>query len=315
MSHPGERNEISRRVVVGRWCRRAGVDAAASACIWALASFGVALSAMANPQDARDEQAAQPDPESQAEAYVGSQDITRPRKQFEIRTRYKNSGQPDKVTKQGRLLARLTTKISLPEGWRIGLMAEAPFEDKVTITTETADSGVTRDSVTKYGLGDAQAQAYLAHDIDKNWAVAVGARGVGPTGSDSIGSGKWQVMPGLGLRYSFSNDTYFTPVVRYALSVGGDPERRNIRQVEFSPAFNIGIADRWFVTLYPSYDVRINVGPEIPGQKGRFFLPFDIAFGREVSKGLQLSLEVAVPIIRDFPLYNFKTELKIMQRF
>jgi hypothetical protein len=157
-----------------------------------------------------------------------------------------------------------------------------------------------------------------AHDLDQNWAFGFGARGVGPSAQDSLGSGKWQIMPGLGVRYSFTDlgpDTYFVPVIRYALSVAGDPTRRNIRQAQISPKLNIGLSERWFITLYPSYDVRINDGPAVPGQTGRLFLPFDVAVGREISKGVLLSLEVSVPIIRDFPVYNFKTELRMVARF
>jgi hypothetical protein len=40
-----------------------------------------------------------------------------------------------------------------------------------------------------------------------------------------------------------------------------------------------------------------------------------VAVGREISKGVLLSLEVSVPIIRDFPVYNFKTELRVVARF
>jgi hypothetical protein len=289
-----------------------------SICVAVSAFLWEPPSATADPQSATVEKDEQPDAESNSENYIGTQDITRPRNQLEIRTRFQTSGQPDKLTKQGRILSRLTMKISFSPGWRIGLLAEVPFDEKVTVTTKTSDSGVTSNSVTNYGVGDAEFQAYLAHDIDKTLAFAVGARGVGPSGSDAVGSGKWQVMPGVGLRYSFTDlgpNTYFTPVIRYALSVAGDPDRRNIRQVQFSPSFNIGIPDNWFVTLYPSYDIRMNFGPEVGGQKGRLFLPFDVAFGREVSKGVQMSLEISVPIIRDFPVYNFKTELKMLARF
>jgi hypothetical protein len=70
-----------------------------------------------------------------------------------------------------------------------------------------------------------------------------------------------------GVRYSFADlgpDTYFVPVIRYALSVAGEPTRRNIRQAQISPKLNIGLSERWFITLYPSYDVHINYGPSVP---------------------------------------------------
>jgi hypothetical protein len=139
--------------------------------------------------------------------------------------------------------------------------------DKKTMTFDSSDSGNSSSSENKFGIGDAAFQAYLAHDLDQNWAYGFGVRVVGPSAQDSLGSGKWQIMPGLGVRYSFTDlgpDTYFVPVIRYALSVAGDPTRRNIRQAQISPKLNIGLSERWFITLYPSYDVRINDGPAVP---------------------------------------------------
>ena len=216
------------------------------------------------------------------------------------------------------MLLRVTSKLKLDAGWRAGLLAEVPFVDKKTTTFESSNSGNSSTSENRFGTGDAAFQAYLAHDLDQNWAFGFGARGVGPSAQDALGSGKWQIVPGLGVRYSFADlgpDTYFVPVIRYALSVAGDPTRRNIRQAQISPKLNIGLSERWFITLYPSYDVRINYGPSVPGHTATLFLPFDVAVGREIAEGVQLSLEVSVPIIRDFPVYNFKTELRFVARF
>jgi hypothetical protein len=283
-------------------------------------SFG-AVPAAAEPGGLSTEQGgagqSQSDSEQESAGYNGG-DITRPQNQLDVRFQYRTSWQPDTRTQQGRMLLRITSKIKLDAGWRAGFFAEVPFVDKKTMTFDSSDSGNSSTSENKFGIGDASFQAYLAHDLDQNWAFGFGARGVGPSAQDSLGSGKWQIMPGLGVRYSFIDlgpDTYFVPVIRYVLSVAGDPTRRNIRQAQISPKLNIGLSERWFITLYPSYDVRINYGPAVPGQTGRLFLPFDVAVGREISKGVQLSLEVSVPIIRDFPVYNFKTEIRMVARF
>jgi hypothetical protein len=125
-------------------------------------------------------------------------------------------------------------------------------------------------------------------------------------------------MPGFGLRYSFLDfgpDTYFVPVVRYATSFAGDPSRRNISEPQIAPTFNIGLPARWFVTFYPSNDIRINFGDPISGQTGRLFLPLDLAVGRNVTDSLTLSLEVSAPIVNNYPVYNFKTELRMIMRF
>jgi hypothetical protein len=98
-----------------------------------------------------------------------------------------------------------------------------------------------------YGVGDADIQAAFIHNLDKRWAVGFGARLIAPTGEDPLGSGKWRVMPIVGFRVALpeiSASSYFEPIFRYDESVAGDPTRRNISNLQFGPAFNIGLPDR-----------------------------------------------------------------------
>jgi len=44
-------------------------------------------------------------------------------------------------------------------------------------------------------------------------------------------------------------------------------------------------------------------------------LPFDFSVGRSVSKDLTVSLEIGVPIIKDYPVYDFKTTTRINMKF
>jgi hypothetical protein len=154
----------------------------------------------------------------------------------------------------------------------------------------------------------------LSRPINERWGYGFGARLVAPTAEDSLGTGRWQIMPGFGVRYSFlefGDDTYFVPKLRYAVSFGGDPSRRNRNEPQIAPTLNIGLPDRWFMTLYPSYDIRINYGDPVPGQTGRLFLPFDAAIGRKITDKATIIWEIAVPIVKDYPVYNFKTELRL----
>jgi hypothetical protein len=109
--------------------------------------------------------------------------------------------------------------------------------------------------------------------------------------------------------------TYFVPVVRYAISFVGDPSRRNISEPQIAPTFNVGLPDHWFVAFYPSNDIRINFADPISGQTGRLFLPLDLLVGRKITDSLVVSLEAGVPIIKDYPVYNFKTELRMVWKF
>lgn len=165
-----------------------------------------------------------------------------------------------------------------------------------------------------YGIGDADIQAAVIHDLDKRWAIGFGARLFLPIGEDPLGSGKWRVMPIVGFRVALpeiSSSSYFEPIFRYDVSVAGDPTRRNISNLQFGPALNIGLPDRWFVTFYPSQDIRINFGDPVTGQTGRLFLPLDVRVGKKLSDNVAASLEVGVPIIKDYPVYDFKGQLRL----
>lgn len=183
-------------------------------------------------------------------------------------------------TDQKRVILRAGSRITLDADWKLAALAQLPLIAKRTTTFNP--SGTERE----FGVGDAVFQTALIRTIDTRWAFGFGARLVAPTAEDNLGSGKWQIMPGFGVRYSLpalGPDSYFVPAMRYAMSFAGDPSRRNISQPQITPTLNIGLLDRWFVTLYPSYHIRINYGDPVSGQTGRLFLPADVAVGRKVS--------------------------------
>jgi hypothetical protein len=112
-----------------------------------------------------------------------------------------------------------------------------------------------------------------------------------------------------------SPGSYFEPSVRYEVSLAGDPSKKNISNLQFAPTLNLSLPDHWFVTFYPSEDIRVNYGDPVTGQTGRLFLPFDFMLGRKLTQNLVLSLEVSVPIIKDYPVYDFKTEVRVNMLF
>jgi hypothetical protein len=69
------------------------------------------------------------------------------------------------------------------------------------------------------------------------------------------------------------------------------------------------------VTFYPNPDIRLNFGDPITGQTGRLFLPFDFMVGRTVMKDVTVSLEIGVPMIKDYPVYDFKTVTRLNVKF
>ncbi len=199
--------------------------------------------------------------------------------------------------------------VDLAPRWVLALRTDLPLLAKNPITSSNPDGDFLS------GVGDADFQAaIIIHDLDQRWAIGFGARLTAPTGGDTLGSGKWQIMPAVGVRYALpeiNSSSYLEPLVRYNVSFAGDPTKKNISNLQFAPTFNLGLPDRWFITFYPSADIRINFGDPITGQTGRLFLPFDARVGRKLLDNVVLSLEVGVPIIKNYPVYDFKTQVRL----
>jgi hypothetical protein len=159
------------------------------------------------------------------------EDITRPESKFDARFQGTDSGATTRTDKET-LLVRLAGAINLDADWKFGWLAQIPVVQKNTAAPEAADASQ------EFGIGDGAFQGILSRPLNERWAYGFGARLVVPTAEESLGSGKWQIMPGFGVRYSFledGSDTYFVPKIRYALSFAGDPTRRNISEPQIAP--------------------------------------------------------------------------------
>ena len=203
---------------------------------------------------------------------------------------------------------RFDHALDLAPRWILALRSDLPLLAKNPITSSNPDGDYL------HGVGDADVQAAVIHNLSQRFAIGFGARLIAPTGGDTFGSGKWRIMPIVGARYGLweiNSSSYFEPIIRYDASFAGDPTKRTISNLQFAPTFNLGLPDRWFITFYPSSDIRINLGDPITGQSGRLFLPFDARIGRKLSDNAALSFELGVPIIKDYPVYNIKTQVRL----
>jgi Putative MetA-pathway of phenol degradation len=246
------------------------------------------------------------------------QDFTRPENLFQIRNLYQTA--PGNGSVPGTLrtvttdmtIVRADGTINLTPQWTIALRGDLPFVIRNPVTTDDpAGQNIS-------GLGDADVQAALIRQFDSRWAAGAGLRFVAPTGAEDITSGKWRMLPVAGARYSlpeWSTGSYAEALLRYDVSFAGDPSRRNVRNLQLAPMLNINLPNHWFVTLYPNTEIRINYGDPLPGQTGRLFLPVDFMVGRNVTKTVTLSLEVSVPVIKDYPVYNFRSVTRINMQF
>ena len=208
----------------------------------------------------------------------------------------RSPGSIDTVTTDT-LNLRLDDRIDLSQQSLLALRSDLPLLAKNPITSSNPDGDYL------YGIGDADVQTVYVYNFDKRWPLGL----VSPDRADwrgHAGSEKWQIMPLAGFRYGLSeisSGSYLEPFTRYAVSFAGDPSKRNISNLQLSSYFNLGLPDQWFISFYPSADIRVNFGDPITGQTGRLFLPFDARVGRNLTNYISLSLEVGVPIVKELP--------------
>ena len=210
------------------------------------------------------------------------------------------------------LKLRYDHSIELAPLWILALRSDLPTVAKNPVSSSNPNGEY------EIGIGDADTQAAIIHNLSQRWAIGGGARLIAPTGGDTFGSGKWQVMPVVGARvalWEINSSSYFEPIVRYDVSFAGDPSKRHISNLQLAPMLNIALANNWFLTLYPNPDIRINFGDPITGQTGRLFLPVDFMVGRTLMRDITLSLEVSIPVIKDYPVYDFKAVTRLNIKF
>jgi hypothetical protein len=220
-------------------------------------------------------------------------------------------GAPDTVTTQTAKL-RGDLSFNLSSQWQLVFRGDLPYIAKNSVSDSNPDG----DYVS--GIGDVDIQAAFIREFDSRWKAGAGIRFIAPPGDSTLGSGKWQAEPLAGFRYGLdeiSKGSYFEPLMRWDYSFAGDPTRKNINNLQFAPMVNFSLPDRWFFTLYPSTDIRWNFGDAATGQTGRLFLPFDFRIGRKFSDLFDVSLEVSVPIIKQYPVYDFMTALRLNLTF
>ena len=280
---------------------------------------GAGMLVFATPQQAGAQQASASPPQNSADAAENNgQDFTRPLNLFQLRGEYRTA--PGSGSEPGSIrtvsteetILRSDLKFDVAPQWTLALRGDLPFVGRDPITSSNP-SGEFID-----GLGDADVQAALIKTFNTRWAAGAGLRIVAPTGAPDITSGKWQALPIVGARVmlpELSDGSFFTGLVRYDVSFAGDPSKRSISNLQIAPTLNIDLPQHWFVTFYPNPDIRINYGAPVTGQTGRLFLPMDFLIGRDVTKAITLSLEIGVPIIKDYPVYDFKTVTRLNVKF
>jgi hypothetical protein len=227
------------------------------------------------------------------------QDITRPLHQLTV---FQNYTTPSNGINSYTTTLRYERPFDLGSGWKFAYRFELPG----------VYSNDSRDNPLAYraAYGDTLMQGVISKIIDDRQGVGFGLRFIAPSATDpAFGTGKWLMLPTVGYRYSLpeiSNGSYFQLVARYRFDFAGDPTRSHLSDLQLAPSLNVVLPHSWYVTFFPSTDIRYNF------MRREWFVPFDIEIGREISKSLQAGLELALPMLQgNFPVYKFKVEAHV----
>lgn len=264
-----------------------------------------------------DEARAQQAPDATVEN--NGQDFTRPENLFQLRNILETApgsgsalGTIRTVTTDITVL-RTDYKFNIAPQWTVALRGDLPYAVKDAITADDPGGAYVG------GLGDADVQAAVIDTISARWAAGGGVRIVAPTGTNDLTGGTWRALPIVGARAmlpEISEGSFFTGLFRYNMSFAtAMPGARNVDNLQFAPTLNVALPGQWFVTFYPEPDIRYNFGDPITGQTGRLFVPADLMIGRDITEVFTLSLEIGAPIIKDYPVYDFKAVVRLNQKF
>ncbi len=240
------------------------------------------------------------------------QDITRPLTRFDLRYQFQNvpvpgdSGHDDTNI----VTMRMDKPVVLGNGWLLAGRADLPL----IMTNVRAPGNPSGDM--KFGMGDALVQGLVIKVVNPRFAWAAGAQVIFPTATeDYMGTGKFRVVPTVAARVS-TDEVLKGSWVAFAAQWDTDfaESRKNsvdVNELKFAPIVNIPLPDQWFLCLFPTPDIRFNLGDKRPVDSGRWFVPADIMVGKMFGRKVVASFEASVPIVNDYKLYDFKCEARI----
>ena len=203
----------------------------------------------------------------------------------------------------------------LSPDWQFVVRGDLPYLAKDPVNSSNPDGNFI------YGLGDADVQGTIIHTFDSRWKAGVATRLITPSGNwdDGLGSGKWQIMPARGdslqpagnqLRLLFRADRTLRPELRRLRDGEGGQQSAICAHGQYlaaRPVLLHPLSERGHPLEFRSL--------RSTGQTGRLFLPFDAKIGRKFTKTINVSLEVGVPIIKQYPVYDFQSILRVNINF
>ena len=178
-------------------------------------------------------------------------DPTQPLGKIELLDRYTEAPGPgveEGTTKQVETntpFARIEAPpLSLAPQWELNFRTEIPVVWTNGVTPENPTGA------TLSGFGNVLGQAWIVHDFDQRWAVALGGQLIAPTSTNGVATDAWEQVTGFVVRAmlpEISPGSYFAPQVRYGIDFEGNDDGRLLRQLRIAPTLNINLPHNLFL--------------------------------------------------------------------
>lgn len=179
----------------------------------------------------------------------------------------------------------------------------------------------------EYGYGDMLSQAFwiLPSDMVKS-IPTVDAFGVGmqleiPSATkDNLGSNQWVLSPAIGAQWLLSKDgtAALTTLLFYSFDIGSTSNARSqtksIKQIRIQPITTFIVKEYLPIDYITFYDTDQMI---IDADNGDVFVPFQVQFGRKISKDTIISLELTKQLFHtgDLDLYDAQVTFRFGKFF
>jgi hypothetical protein len=201
-------------------------------------------------------------------------DPTQPLGKIELLDRYTEAPGPGVEEGTTKTIQTNTPFVRIEEPFRLTPQWELNFRTEIPVVWTNGVTPTNPTGATVSGFGNVLGQAWVVHDLDQRWAVALGGQLIAPTSTNGVASDAWEQVTILTVRTmlpEISPGSYFAPQVRYGIDFEGNDDGRMLRQLRIGPSLNINLPHNLFFTLFPSPDIRLTMGRRCRIRQGDCF--------------------------------------------
>jgi hypothetical protein len=144
-----------------------------------------------------------------------------------------------------------TPPLSLAPQWELNFRAEIPVVWTNGVTPENPTGA------TVSAFGNALTQAWIVHDFDQRWAVALGGQLIARSSTNGVATDAWEQVTGFVVRAmlpEISPGSYFAPQVRYGIDFEGNDDGRMFVAHTLIGQRLVNLLESSLLSKIPAYD-------------------------------------------------------------